>query len=475
MKKILFIVALVGLTITSCSEEFLQKDSQSDVSENQIAELADSPESLLVTLTGLNTGVSNTLIQTGFAGTGHDDFGLKSIDIGLDLMSNDMVQVRSHWFVNYYNYTGRVESSARTAAIWNFNYKLIFNANTIVKNTPAGTQDPGLKAYLGRAKAMRGFAYFNLLRLYGNGVEGVPLWTELRDAKSGSISRSSAAEVTAFIKSDLESAVQLLAGYSRSNKTEVNENVAAGLLARFYLETGEYANAALMAKKARNGIVFSTTSVRDGFSDINNAEWLWGADITPLNTGIYASFFSHMGSLNPGYAGALGIFKSIDKRLFDKITPTDVRSTWFVASGSSKYVNTKFNDKTFFEGDYLFMRGAEMALIEAEAQALAGNDVAAQDALFVLLSKRITGYTRTTATGSALLNLIRDQRGIELWGEGFAFYDMKRWGRDLTRTYTGSNHPSFGKKDYPAGSSKFVFQIPRSEINVNSTVTQNPL
>ena len=74
-----------------------------------------------------------------------------------------------------------------------------------------------------------------------------------------------------------------------------------------------------------------------------------------------------------------------------------------------------------------------------------------------------------------MLDEIRFQRKLELWGEGFAFYDMKRWNIALDRTYAGSNHANFGKFSYPAGSNKFTFQIPRKEMNLNTAITvQNP-
>jgi hypothetical protein len=39
-----------------------------------------------------------------------------------------------------------------------------------------------------------------------------------------------------------------------------------------------------------------------------------------------------------------------------------------------------------------------------------------------LVKKRDAAYTRSTKTGTALLNEILFHRRIELWGEGFRFY-----------------------------------------------------
>ena len=63
-----------------------------------------------------------------------------------------------------------------------------------------------------------------------------------------------------------------------------------------------------------------------------------------------------------------------------------------------------------------------------------GNSAAAATALYELAKKRNSAYTLSTATGSALLKEIYLQRRIELWGEGFRFYDLKRLNLPLDRS-----------------------------------------
>jgi starch-binding outer membrane protein, SusD/RagB family len=482
MKKSLLLIALFSGIFVSCEDD-LDLENKEYASREQIEKLAESsPESLLVITTGIEDGTNSYLRSYNtYGGGAHSDFGMKAIDLGLDLMSNDMVQVRSHWFSEYYNYTGRQQSNARaTSTVWNFYYKVIRDANSIIELTPSNTENEGLKSTAGRALALRGMAYFNLIRLYGNGDQGIPLYTETEEI----LSRASTSQVVAQIKSDLETAYTSLAGFSRTNKTQIDQNVVAGLLARFYLTYGEYAKAIQMAEQAQTaGSLMNADQIYDGFDEISNPSWIWGADITPETSSIYASFFSHVGNLNPGYAGLLGVYKSVDARLFDNISDTDARKDWFVTDETSehyglpKYANVKFIDDTFFEGDYVYMRVEEMYLIEAEAQALSGDDQAAAQTLLELVSKRDSGYTLSANTGDALLEEIREQRSLELWGEGFAFYDMKRWEEALVREYAGSNHASFGRVDYSANSSKFIFQIPLAELNANDQIgpgDQNP-
>ena len=335
---------------------------------------------------------------------------------------------------------------------------------------------------MGKALALRALAYFDLIRLYADGERGIPLYTEDITISS----RASTSEVIAQIGKDLENAYQDLDGYARPNKTGINQNVVAGLLARYYLEYGPYDKAITMAQQAQTaGDVMSGDQIYDGFDEISNRAWIWGADITPETTAVYASYFSHIANLNDGYAGLLGIYKNIDRRLYDAISDTDKRKDWFVGEGQTdeydlpKYANVKFVDDTFFEGDLLYMRVEEMILIEAEAKALSGDNAGAAQALYKLMSERDPNYTLSSKTGDALLQEIRINRRIELWGEGFAFFDMKRWGMPLERDYEGSNHAAWaGKLNYGAGSEKFILQIPIKEININDNINvgdQNPL
>ncbi len=476
MKKYILITVLGALALSSCSADLDTKNKEY-VSREQINALADSsPESLLIVTEGINDGTNAFLRSFSTYGAGaHSDFGLKAMNIGLDLMSNDVVMTGSHWFQEYHNYTGREQQNTRgTATVWNFYYTVIRDTNAIIDLVPSDTEDDGLRASLGKALALRGLAYFDLIRLYADGERGIPLYTENEFIAS----RASTSQVVEQIGKDLENAYIDLEGYSRPNKGGINQNVVAGLLARYYLQYGQYDKAITMALQAQGaGVVMSGDLIYDGFDEISNPSWIWGADITPETTAIYASFFSHMGNVNDGYAGLLGVYKNIDRKLYDAIPETDSRKNWFVGDGQEEewgvpiYANVKFIDDTFFEGDLLYMRVEEMILIEAEAKALSGDSSGAAQALFKLMSKRDSTYTLSNNTGDALLKEIRLNRSIELWGEGFAFFDMKRWELPLERDYPGSNQAGWaGKLNYPANSPKFTFQIPIAEINNNEEI-----
>jgi hypothetical protein len=131
--------------------------------------------------------------------------------------------------------------------------------------------------------------------------------------------------------------------------------------------------------------------------------------------------------------------------------------------------------------DYLYMRAAEMYLIEAEALARQGQDGPARTALETLVQQRFPAYSAAAFSGTALLNEILLQRRIELWGEGFSLIDIKRLKTGLNRPTGAGNHgsPNFNPAVYtlPDADPKFLMRIPRYEIDNNSLISdgdQNP-
>ena len=123
--------------------------------------------------------------------------------------------------------------------------------------------------------------------------------------------------------------------------------------------------------------------------------------------------------------------------------------------------------------DYIYMRAAEMYLIEAEAYARNGQSGEASAVMGEFIAQRDPGGSYTWNTDAILL-----QRRIELWGEGFEYYDLRRNGLGATRKYDGTNHPTWGQIDLPAHHSRWMFQIPTSEIDQNPELAkypQNPL
>ncbi|MEG0518016.1 MAG: RagB/SusD family nutrient uptake outer membrane protein [Bacteroidales bacterium] len=125
------------------------------------------------------------------------------------------------------------------------------------------------------------------------------------------------------------------------------------------------------------------------------------------------------------------------------------------------------------------MRTAEMYLIEAEAYARQGKNTEAQNVLFLLASNRDSKYTKSNKTDVALLDEIILQRRVELWGEGFRWFDLKRMNvpmqRELGNGKDGGHDLSLcGFEKVEASDSSWEWAIPNQELESNPHMAQNP-
>ena len=114
-------------------------------------------------------------------------------------------------------------------------------------------------------------------------------------------------------------------------------------------------------------------------------------------------------------------------------------------------------------------------LIEAECQYMMGNESAAQKLLEELnvSSGRDPEYT-CTKTGEELLAEIKTYRGIELWGEGFDFGDLKRWNDPINRKgfkEGGSSYMKFAITcEQNEATNWWTSVVPQNEANYNPEI-----
>lgn len=158
----------------------------------------------------------------------------------------------------------------------------------------------------------------------------------------------------------------------------------------------------------------------------------------------------------------------------------------------SGYYMRKFMDKNldaqFFRGDqsWIFFRYAEILLNYAEAAYGSGNEPFARDAVNQVRLR--AGMPATTASGAALLAVIKYERRYELSFEEHRFFDARRW-RDAETAFNenakgievlGSKiagHP-FVYRPFSIQDRKFVkaknylLPIPANEIRKNSNLLQ---
>lgn len=483
----IIVVSVLLLATASCGKDFLEPIDQGLVTREELNELAgSSPEAVLAIATGTVNGAYSTLIDNI---SSHDDFGLMAMGLAGDLMTDDMVQTASHFFIYDYQIDNRGANYRRVASTWTALYTVVSKANEVIGTIPPppDTENKSLLHVLGQAHALRGMALHILLQRFqqtyvGNEeAPGIPIYLTAHDEGETDMSRVPVKQVYDRIESDLLLAQGYLDGFERTTKMAINQHVVEGFLARVYLVKNEWSKASQYAKMARQGALLMSKAecAADGFGDINNKEWMWGADITGQTTTMFASFFSHICSFEVGYGGSVGAYKAIDKKLFDQIGMNDARRTHFKVPGSVVdatsdrpevkapiYTNLKFKKVDGWLADYVYMRSAEMYLIEAEALARSGANAEAATVLKELMQNRDPDWNKTTVTADEVFL----QKRIELWGEGQIFYDYMRNKLGVHRDYVGSNH--LVKLTLEGGDKRFIYRLPQTEIDNNPELSE---
>ena len=376
------------------------------------------------------------------------------------------------------------------------------------------------KSYWAQALASRAFDYLNLVQAYQftyighENDKAVPLVLEtMTDEQMFNNPRATVSAVYEQIMSDLNRAIGLFeeAGEERSSKAEIDIQVAYGLRARANLLMGNWSAAAQDAEAARQGAVpYSIAEVSiPSFVDANASSWIWGAIVTSLDDAVQTGIInwpSHMCSLTGnGYTTGTGVdtaHRRISSSLWAQIPDTDVRKGWWVdedyhsdllvnaygpriaaalpeAAYFAPYTNVKFGTVSggYFDTDnsqdWPLMRVEEMILIEAEALAR-NNDLANGKSLLeaFIQNYRDPAYICTAATLDDFIDEVWKQRRIELWGEGFALFDILRLKKPIIRIGAGfSGNCTFA--DIAPESACMIYMIPESETNSNNGISDS--
>jgi hypothetical protein len=413
-----------------------------------------------------------------------------------DSMGEDVVFTRTTntWHTGIYKFEVQQNANARDNLFpWLFHYQMIRNANVIIAGQANVTGDQvAIDIAIGQALVYRAFGHLMVVQMYAdryvpggaNTQAGVPLvLTPSNDGQP----RSTVAAVYQQIHDDLDEAARRLQSYNRPNKSHLDRSVALGLRARTYLTQGNYTEAASYAAQARNGYpLMSHGELLGGFNDYTIGEWMWGSHITLDQSDRFGNFGANISRNNSTIVTRTNP-RAIDTRLYNQISATDVRAEWFDPTGAHTelglpnnfsrhpYTHQKFIAVSEQDSrmDVPYMRAAEMYLIEAEAKARL-NDPTAADVLFDLVSTRDPNYVRSSNTGQALIDEVMIQRRIELWGEGFRYYDLKRLAQPLDRT--GANHSTQatgGLFEMQPDDDRWTFLIPQSELDANPNIDGN--
>ena len=286
-----------------------------------------------------------------------------------------------------------------------------------------------------------------------------------------------------------------------------------------------------MAKKVIDNKSYSLMSneeYRQGFCHANK-EWIWGLVGNSQEDLYYYSFQAYIG-WNVQASQCRTYPKSISKQIFEQIPATDIRKKMFLdpdnpyyetpAEGAKKISFTKSSGKitaaasvdlayqfakdidilnnhagfpltTFtpyiymqfkFEKDAAvvgtavtdvpLMRLSEMYLNAAEAACMLNKPGDAKTLLNELTQKsgRDAAYDATKVADADLLDHIKLYTKIELWGEGFNWFNIKRWKDTIVRKSTDEGYNWWGAvaidiKPEDMNNQTWVIPLPEKQYN----------
>lgn len=482
MKKIsIIILALAAIVFTSCSG-FLDKEPI----------LSQSTELTMGSYAGLDkatAGAYGPLASTTWYGA--------AFVLNNDMMSGNASReadgaFQSNRYTTSYNWNFSADNTF--GAMWSLAYYEISAVNNILANLDdkVGTlKIDGVSVVteqeIANLKAeclfLRALSHFNLVLTFGqpytSSKESLGVPVVLKTDPNGAPARNTVAEVYAQIVTDLTEAEAAIADdYKRSNFTDakavVSKPAIQALLSRVYLYMGEwqksadYATKVISNKKYTMWTAENYTKVWGLKKAADDGEVIFEVYGTKTND-YYGSWEDISYVTSPeGYADVRA-----SKDLLALYTEGDVRAKMFRTDAKNESGGLMWSTKYPGKGEgtpdannVIILRLSEMYLNRAEALvngAIISGTTAVSD-VNVIRSNR--GLENVTSVGRGDIQI---ERRLELAFEGTYLFDLRRWGKSLTRTdFTGSINQNV---DFP--SYRWAAPISKRELEVNKNLVQN--
>jgi len=528
--NLIFATVIISITALSCTKDFLETTPTDSISA--VDAFANSDNMFLV-LNGMHRlmyGHGDILPGGIFHRTGESHY-IPSFDaIGGNIIHSSP---GNGWMTADLQWLMHTNASSNTLTQhWYQRYNFIASANNLINNIADEGYDtdlPDIANILGQAHAYRAWSYWRLVTTYAKGYlignpstdPGVPLTL---NTDSPSQPRSTVEAIYEQIENDIDASIGYFANASTpDDKSHISINAAYGIKARVALSKGDWSTAATSATLARDGYpLLDESDWLSGFNSFNLSEVIWGADVIEAETNFFASYFYY---ISPTFNGSQNRTnpKIINQLAYDAIPATDYRNQAWLPDAPNTYVSAsndlgqdweaqgyasqadfdadkaavidqygmtdghnthpymtvKFlqeNPGTIDPDDVIYMRSSEMYLIEAEAKAMMNDISGAQLILQEYGSARDTAYDSSIySTQTTLMDHIKWQRHIELWGEGFSYHDKIRWDDPLDQTGTGASEVLYNDgftQTRPSTNDDWIWKIPQDEIDANPNLTE---
>jgi len=461
---------MLGIFMSSCGEDFLSPPLESlvnaDIYYNNEDELLTGVINMYDGIQGINSTRSN------------DNHALQ-VEFYLTEMRSDNTRTKSSegeaaQFEKYQveATNGIVEDYYRSF------YNVIFRANVVLENLDVAS--PANKANIeAEAKFVRAYAYFNLVRLYGD----IPLIDRVIEITDTDLSytRVDTASIYELIVADLTTAVS---GLDNTYTTRASKAAAQALLAKVYLTLGtNYVQAQTLLEdvmssgfalepnfkdvffsELNNEIIFAVGYAPDGIDSQNfSAEWLNAVGRT---SGVNYTTEDVRLALD-----ALGGNRVPFSYRVDTDQPSQFQVVKYIPDGDDTLgIDPTSSDPTQAGNDWIVLRYSDVLLMHVEAIMAGGNSTSVQAALDSFEEVRVRAGLLADDDGTITKQELLDERRVELAFENHRLFDLIRLGeaQSVLSAFSAATGGSFNSSD-------LLLPIPQREINLsNGQLTQNP-
>jgi hypothetical protein len=524
MKQRLFSIAIAGglaffaINLVSCSKDLNRQPPNSITS----TEVFSTPAGALQAL----AKVYGAFALTSSTGPGNGDLG------GIDPGTSDFVRLL--WDVSElstdeavcaWNDPGvpdlhNMDWNSSNVILLGLYARIMFQvtvANSFIQQASSasftGQDKTNLGYYVAEARFLRAFDYWEMMDLFGNS----PFITDKQPI--GSIpTYATRAQLFSYVESELLSldSANAMVPARANDYARADQATVWALLARMYLNADVYLGAG--NDHYTQAITYASKVIGAGYTlhpvyqdlfladnNLNNPEQIFSIAYDGVNTQNYGgtTFIINAaigGSMTPANYGVPGggwagnrVTSNIPN-LFAAGT-TDKRNLFYtsgqteaiasIGTFTNGYAVTKWQNltstgavppgaSTFCNTDFPLFRLGEQYLIYAEAVLRGGTGGTQAQALNYMnaLRERAFGNTSGDYTTFALQDVL-NERGMELYWEGFRRSDLIRYGLFTSQNYLW---PWKGGVSSGTGvSSNFnIFPLPATDLNANPNLIQNP-
>lgn len=461
--KNICIIALLFFSLSSCSS-FLEEYSQ-DLS--RVETVSDLDELLL-------GGVYHNSGYIYIANFMYHTEGSEGLNLFINFMSDELQQntetgygdLYSESVFGYYTWQRDVGITLQGNSVgtedtdWNLMYQYINAANMIIDELPeveaTNEDDAADKIRIeGEAHFLRALYYFTLVNLYAEPyapstaatTPGIPL-KNTSYIEDKEYTRNTVAEVYKQILSDLDRAEECLSQTERKSLYRADITATYLLKSRVYLYMQDWENARTYAQN-----VLDRNSSLTNLNSFNGEDNVFTSSSPEAIFSMGGHFLSYYIYGYDDYEDETPFFISDDLvEAFDE--ENDLRKGIYITETPYGWLYKKIYWASEHYGvacsvsDNYFFRTSEAYLNLAEAAAMDNDEATAIQMLTELRARRFTSAPAISASGTALIDLIRKERQRELCLEGHRWYDLRRytvceeypWSKSFQHTFTEFNY-----------------------------------